>query len=160
VGEAVTIMVILLGIPLILMGIFRTYLSHQRFMKVVNLKAEMNKRLLDKLGTEPSVPDILQSDAQRDVFRVDLPDLAPSRMPAPYARMLTAAQVGLVLATAGGGMLYVRQYIQGTGDQEAALIFGTLLLTLGLGSLLAALAAFGFARVWGNGQSADADART
>ena len=158
-SDVIPMLVVLVGIPMVLAGIVKTYLSHQRFMKIVNLKAEMNKRLLDKLGTEPSVPAILQSDAQRDVFRVDLPDLAQSRMPAPYTRMLTAAQVGLVLATAGGGVLYVRQFIEDRGDQEGALIFGTLLLTLGIGSLLAAVAAFVFAKVWGSGQSPDAEAR-
>jgi hypothetical protein len=159
VGEGIAIMTVVLGIPLILVGILRTFLSHQRFMKVLNLKAEMNTKLLDRLGTDPSVPDILKSDLQRDAFRVELPDLGASRMPAPYSRMLTAAQVGLVLATAGGGFLYVRQFIAGSGDQEAALMFGTLLLTLGIGSLLAAVAAFVFAKVWGTGQSPDAEAR-
>jgi hypothetical protein len=147
----------MLGIPLILTGIYKTYLSHQRFMKVLHLKAEMNGKLLDRLGADPAVPEILKSDLQRDAFRVELPELTPSRMPAPYARMLTAAQVGLVLATAGGGLLYIRQFIANSGDQEAALVFGTLLLTLGIGSLLASVAAFAFARLWGDGRPADGE---
>ena len=44
-----------------------------------------------------------------------------------------------------------------SGDQEVALVFGTLLLTLGIGSLLASVAAFGFARLWGDGRPADGE---
>ncbi len=152
--EAFVIGMVFLGIPTILGWIVKNYYAHQRFMKILQLKAEMNARLLDRLGTDPGVADILKSDAQQKMFEVTLPEVAP-RMPAAHARMLTSAQVALVLASFGAGLLIIRPEFQaGTDPQEALLVFGTMGIALGVGGLLAAVAAYLAAKLWQNGAEA------
>jgi hypothetical protein len=147
-GEEIVLMFVLVGIPWVLGWIYRTHLSHKRFMKVLQLKAEMNSRLLDRVGTDPAVVEFLKSDAQQHMFDVRPADLGP-RMPPPYMRMLTAVQISFMLLSAGSGLLYIREYMLGDG-REAFLFLGTLGVALGVGALLSAVAAFAVARLWNN----------
>ena len=150
--EGFFIVAVMLGIPTILSWMYRTHLAHQRYMKVLQLKAEMNARLLDKIGNEPGVLDVLKGDGQQKMFEVNLPETG--RVPATYARMLTAAQIGIVLLSAGFGFLYIRQFMNHTGEQEGMLVFGTMCVSVGVGALLSAIAAFVAAKAWQNGQEA------
>jgi len=107
-------------------------------------------RLLDRLGSDPGVVEILKSDAQQKMFEVSLPE-TPARMPASHARMLTSAQIGLVLLSLGGGFLYLRQYFENRNDVEFAVVLGTVAVALGIGALLSAAAAYLATRLWQNG---------
>ena len=150
--EGFFVVAVMLGIPTILSWMYRTHLAHQRYMKVLQLKAEMNARLLDKIGNEPGVLDVLKGDGQQKMFEVNLPETG--RVSATYSRMLTAAQIGIVLLSAGFGFLYIRQFMNHTGDQEGMLVFGTMGVSVGVGALLSAIAAFVAAKAWQNGQEA------
>jgi hypothetical protein len=148
-------MVVFVGIPTVLGWIFRAYLQHVQFMKVLQLKAETNARMLDKFGSDAAFIDYLKSDAQQRMFEVKLPE---PKMPAPYLRMLTAIQVSFLLLSAGGACLFIRQYMY-EGDKDGFLFLGTLGVALGLGSLLSAAAAFVVARMWSQLSRVDNGAR-
>ena len=154
-GEAIAVTLIFVGIPTVLAWIIRTYLSHVQFMKILQLKAENNARMLDKFGSDAAFLDYLKSDAQQKMFEVRTPE---PRMPAPYMRMLTTIQIAFLLMSAGAGCLYVRQYMF-EGDKDAFLFLGSLAMALGLGSFLAAAAAFVVARMWGQLNRVDNGAR-
>lgn len=160
--EALLLMGMFIGIPWVLGSIVRTYLSHQRFMKVLQLKTEMNYRLMDKLGADASMLEFLRSDAQQQMFDVKLADPS-SGPPVPYGRVLTAIQASLMLLAAGGGFLYMHHHLPTEyyergmrGMREAFLLFGTLGIALGIGALLSAFAAVIVAKVWRNGDQAPA----
>jgi hypothetical protein len=138
--------VIFLGIPWILGWIFKANLSHQRYMKVLQLKAELNSRLLDRAASDPGLLEYLKGDAQQQMFDVKVPETAA---PAPYMRALTAAQASFLLLSAGTACAWFSSH----GDLHAEapsvfLFFGTLGIALGIGSLLSAAAAFIAARLW------------
>ena len=153
--EAVFVLGIFIGIPWVLGSIFRTHLSHQRFMKVLQLRTEMNYRLMDKLGADPAMLEFLKSDAQQQMFDIKLTDPSPGSS-VRHGRVLTAIQASFMLLAAGGGFLYMHHYLpidpeRGTrGMREAFLVFGTLGIALGIGALLSAFAAIAVARVWRN----------
>jgi hypothetical protein len=154
-GGDIAIMVVFVGVPWVLGWIYRTYLNHKQFMKVVQLKADMNARLLDRLGTDPQAIDFLKSDAQRQMFEIKAPE---PRMPSFYSRMLTSVQLAAVLMSGGVACLWVRQYMYGP-DQTGFLFLGTLAVALGVGALLSAGAAFAVAKLWQNSQSTEQGAR-
>lgn len=140
-----------LGVPYILGWIYRTSLQHKQFMKIVQLKADMNARLLDRLGSDPQALEFLKSDAQKHLFDVKAPE---PRMPSAYSRMLTSVQLAAVLLSAGIGCLWFRGYLyEGSSDQTAFLFFGILGVAMGIGSLLSAIAAFVVSRLWQNAQT-------
>jgi hypothetical protein len=116
-------------------------------MKILQLKAEMNARLLDRLGTDPGVLDVLKSDVQQKAFEVSLPELE-SRMPAFQNRVLTAAQAGLVLASLGAGLLFIRPRFTYGDASEVLLVFGAIGVSLGIGAILASAAAFLASKIW------------
>jgi hypothetical protein len=146
---------IFIGIPYILGWIYRTSLNHKQFMKVVQLKADMNARLLDRLGSDPAALEFLKSDAQQRLFEIQSPQ---PRMPSAYSRILTASQLAAVLLSAGVACLWFRHWAYGN-DQMVFLFFGTLGVALGVGALLSAGAAFLIARLWQNAQDAEQGVR-
>jgi hypothetical protein len=154
-GEAIAVTTIFVGIPWVLGWILRTYLNHVQFMKVLQLRAENNARMLDRFGSDAAFLDYLKSDAQQKMFEVRTPE---PRMPAPYMRMLTTIQIAFLLLSAGGACLYIRGYMF-EGDKDAFLFLGTIGVALGLGSLLSAAAAFVVARMWGPLNRVDNGAR-
>ena len=146
--EGIIVLCIFLGLPWVLGAIYRAHLNHQRFMKVLQLKADMNSRVLDRLGTDSNAIEFLKSEARQQMFDVRLSEAAPARIPSPYNRVLTTIQAGLVLLCAGGGFLYIRQYITHGNDQEVFLVFGTVGVALGAGALLSAVAALVIVKMW------------
>jgi len=154
-GDTIAVMFIFLGIPWILGWTYRAHLHHVQFMKILQLKADTNARMLDRFGSDAAFLDYLKSDAQQHLFDVKL---AEPRMPAPYMRMLTAIQVSFLLLAAGGACLYMKNHVYG-GDQTGFLFLGSLGVALGLGSLLSAAAALVVARMWSSLNRDDAPAR-
>jgi hypothetical protein len=144
--EVVVAFVFLVGIPAVFGWLLRTWLNHKRFMRVLQLKADANSKLLDRFGTEPAVLDFLKSDASQRLFEVNVSQVIP-QAPAPYMRMLTALQASLMLMSVGAGMLYIRHYMDWR-DQEGYVIFGTLGVSLGIGAMLSAVAALVVGRLW------------
>jgi hypothetical protein len=141
---AFVIPVIFVGIPWVLGWIFKVNLSHQRHMKALQLRAEMNSRLLDRIGTDPAVLELLKSDAQSKAFDVQLSEPAST----PYMRALTAVQASFLLLAAGAACAWFSgRGIPGDG-QRVFMFVGALGIALGIGSLLSAAAAFFAARLW------------
>src|SRR5262245_12308622 len=99
---------IFLGVPYILGWIFKTNLQHQRYMKLLQLKSDMNARLLDRAGAEPSMLELLKSGAQQHLFEV--PAIEP-QAPAPYMRMLSALQASFLLLAGGAACLWYGQQL-------------------------------------------------
>lgn len=137
---------IFVALPWILGWIVKTVLSHQRYMKILQLKADANAKLMDRFGQDPALLEFLKGDAQRDLF--DVKSAGPvERMPAPYGRMLTSVQLSAVLLAAGWACLFVKGYMPGR-DQLGFLFFGTMGIALGVGALLSGAAALVAARLW------------
>jgi hypothetical protein len=137
---------IFIGIPWVLGSIYRSNLAHARFMKTLQLKAEMSARLLDRLGAEPQVLEFLKSDVQQHIFDVKQTGIV-ERVPTGYSRMLTAVQAGIVLLTAGAALLIVRPHMP-LRSHEEMLFLGALGVALGIGALLSAVATVALSRVW------------
>jgi hypothetical protein len=135
-----------IALPWILGWIVRTVLSHQRYMRVLQLKAEANAKLMDRFGQDPSLLEFLKGDGQRDLFEIKMAGPV-ERMPAPYSRMLTSVQLSVLLLAAGWACLFVKGYMPGR-DQLGFLFFGTMGIALGVGALLSAVAAYAAARIW------------
>jgi hypothetical protein len=89
---------------------------------------------------------------QQKAFEVSLPELE-SRMPAFQSRVLTAAQAGLVLASLGAGLLFIRPNFTAGDAPEVLLVFGTIGVSLGIGAILASAAALVASRIWQNAEA-------
>jgi biotin transporter BioY len=174
-GPEVFLLLLFIAVPWILGWISKNHWAHQRYLKALELRAEANNRILDRLGSDPAALELLKTDAHSASFEAALKDPGPSRS-LPYTRMLTALQIGLVLLSAGFGFIWLSSHlglpdVAGAGADtvhnlqayrsrtEPLLIFGTIGVALGIGSLLSALAALIVGRVW-NRLSEDGPVKT
>lgn len=143
-GPDIGLIAIFVGIPYVLVSAYKARLSHERFMKVLQLKSELNARLLDRVGTDPEVVSLLKSEAQHQMLDVKLTE---TDMPMPYSRMLTSIQISCMLLTLGIGAFVVRVMLVNDYDQQRFAFLGTFGVALGIGALLSAVAAFTVGRM-------------
>jgi hypothetical protein len=147
-------MFVFLGIPSILGWIYRTYLNHRQFMRVVQIKADLNTKLLDRIGSDPQAIEFFKNNVQQQLLEIK----AEPTMPSAYTRMLTSVQFSAVLLSAGVAFLWLRRFMYGD-DQTGFLFLGTIGVALGVGALLSAGAAFAVARLWQNSNDAAQESR-
>ena len=138
-GSQIAVLGIFIGIPLALVSAYKASLSHQRYMKVLQLKSELNARLLDRVGTDPGVIDLLKSEAQHQMFDVKMTE---TEMSMPYSRMLTSIQISCILLSVAVGAFVLRSMVIDAYDQQGFAFLGTFALSLGIGALFSGGAAF------------------
>jgi hypothetical protein len=133
------------GIAWTLTQAYRTQIRHQEFLKLLEVRAQMHTRLLDRLGADPAAIDLLKN--QQSLLDVKLPSQSgyPS---SPYWRVLTSVQASGLLLCAGVGCLISRAQVEDSGDRLGFLFLGTMGIALGMGALLSGVAAFVAARLW------------
>jgi hypothetical protein len=144
-GQWILMLSIFVGVPWLLVSAFKAQLSHQRFMKVLQLKSEMNARLLDRAGSDPALLELLKGEAQQQLFDVKLPGPA---LPAPYARVVGSIQAACLLLAGGVSLVVMRHSLRYSGEQAMTLFLGTLAIGLGIGALVSAAAMVVVARLW------------
>jgi hypothetical protein len=120
-----------------------------RRYKIAKLQAEVQSRLLEKIGSGQE----LLAYAQTETGRQLLESLKVERV-APHGRIIGALQAGIVLVVFGAGMLAVRSHVPDQGV-EGFTIFGALIVSLGLGFALSAAASYYLSKSFGllNGAS-------
>ena len=102
-----------------------------RRYKTAKLQLELRNRMLDKLGSCQELLNYLQTDAGKQFLS---PLIIEHRT--PHRRIVGALEVSVVLAVFGIALLVLRGKI--AGAEEGFLLFGTLILALGIGFALAA----------------------
>ena len=99
-------------------------------------------RVIDRVGSIKDFNDFLQTPGGMQFMSAITGDRGPN---GPRERILRAVQTGIVLSTVGSGCLLLSDMFQ----YEASDIFrvaGVILLSLGIGFLLAAGAAYGISK--------------
>jgi hypothetical protein len=141
-----------LGILGSLLWLLRTLLQNRRWSQMSKLQSEVHSRLLDKFTTNEDLLAYMNSEAGKR-FLESAPIAAgfDASLPRanPIAKILTPVQIGSVLVLLGAGLFYVRNNIPGSDAQTILLIFGTLVLMLGLGFVVAAGLSWSLARHFG-----------
>lgn len=123
--------------------IFSTF----RRYKIAKLQADMQSRLLDKIGSGQDLLAYAQTDAGKQL----LESLTVERVasPAPYGKILGALQAGIVLFFFGSGMLWLRGHVSNPQSSDGFTVLGTLAIALGLGFALSAVASYYLSRSFG-----------
>jgi hypothetical protein len=98
----------------------------------LNLSADFNKQLLDRIGSVKDFSDFVQTEAGTKFMR-RLTTAEPST--SPQQRILSAVQIGIVLFSLGSGLLGLTRLTTIANRDELTLI-GTIALSLGIGFVL------------------------
>jgi hypothetical protein len=133
-----------LGSLVALTWLIRYVVTHRRWIRATKLQADMQNRLLERFTSSGELLAYVQSPAGRNVLGgvppVEL-DTAAAPLAAPFSRILWSLQAGLVIVSAGVGLLIIRRYVLDEVSQ-VMLVMGTLAVSLGIGFALASAASY------------------
>lgn len=131
-----------------LLWLVRVLLENRRWNRIFRVQTEMQAKLLERFGSSDELLTFLRTEEGRRALELPPVPVASDlglRVGSPVGRVLTSLQVGILLALAGGGLLYLRSSFTADAAQPL-LIFGTLALVLGVGFILSAGISFVLAR--------------
>jgi hypothetical protein len=132
-----------------LLWILRSALEHRRWNRMVKVQVETHTKLLDKFGSSQEMLAYMDSEAGRRFLETPVFDAQNKRSIAlPYGRILWSVQIGVIAAVLGMGLLSLRGKVNADAD-VGFLIFGTLVLILGVGFLLSGGVSYGLAKYLG-----------
>ena len=114
-------------VALIIWIIFSTI----RRYNTTKLQAGLQTKLIEKFGTGQELLAYVQSEAGKRFLQS-----LTMEQRTPYGRILGAAQASVILALVGLALLFLRGRV--AGADEGFLVFGTIILSLGVGFGLAA----------------------
>jgi hypothetical protein len=133
-----------------LLWIVRTALEHRRWHKMVRVQTETHTKLLDKFGSSQDMLTYMESEAGKRFLETPVFDAQNKRSVAlPYGRILWSAQVGIIAAIFGMGILMLRSKAPNPDADLGFQVFGTLVTTLGVGFLVSGGVSYLLARYMG-----------
>ena len=130
-----------------LLWILRVILENRRWGRLAKVQAEAHSKLLERFGSSQELLAYMATEpGKRFLESAPIPvELEQqSRFSAPLGRILWSAQLGLILALGGAGLLYIRGSVRDA--DEPLLVFGTLGLTFGIGFILSSIVSYGLSR--------------
>jgi FtsH-binding integral membrane protein len=142
--------IIALAVPSMFCWFAWLIFSTIRRYKIAKLQAELQSRLLEKIGSGQELVAYAQTETGRQL----LESLKVERV-APHGRIIGALQAGIVLVVFGSGMLAVRSHVPDPQGSQGFAILGTLIVALGLGFALSSVASYYLSKSFGllNGAS-------
>jgi hypothetical protein len=138
---------VFLTIVVALLWVFRVVIENRRWGRLFQVQSEAHTKLLERFGSSEELLAYMRTEpGRRFLESAPLAIGMDSSMavPSPAGRLMTSLQVGIVLALAGVGLIYIRNSVpEGT---HPLLVFGVLGLTLGLGFIVSTGASLALAR--------------
>jgi hypothetical protein len=113
-----------------------------RRYKIAKLQAEVQTKLLEKVGSGQELLAYAQTEAGREL----LESLKVERV-SPHGRIIGALQTGIILLFLGAALLLLHNQVSVAG--EGFVVFGTLICALGMGFALSAVASYYLSRSFG-----------
>jgi hypothetical protein len=142
--QGITIFAVFLTVLLTLTWLVRFIVGHRRWLRATKIQSDVHGRLLERLGSSDELLAYVQSPAGRNFLHavpMTTDSGATAGLGAPIGRILWSIQAGLVLASAGAGLLLVKRYvIEEVG--QMLLVLGVVALSVGVGFALAAGASY------------------
>jgi hypothetical protein len=122
--------------------IFSTF----RRYKIARLQADVQSRLLERIGTGEDLLAYAQTDAGRQLLESLKVERVISH--APFNKIIGALQAGIVLFFFGCAMLWLRGHVAAT-NTDGFTVFGALSIAVGLGFGFSAAASYYLSRSFG-----------
>lgn len=136
----------LIGVGVVI-WIIRLVVLQRRWNRMSKVQFDTHAKLLDRFTSNEDLLAYIQTPAGRrflEAMPIPIQD-QPRAIGAPLSRILWSVQAGVVLAAAGGGLLVISSNFT---DEPAQffMVIGVIILALGAGFLISALAAYVISR--------------
>lgn len=151
---------VFVGVTLALLWILRTFLDNRRWNKMVKVQTETHAKLLDRFASSQEMLAYVQSDAGKKFLEMPIFESQRKQVSnLPFSRILWSVQIGIIAAVLGIGFLILRGRVSPDADMGFQ-IFGTLVLTLGVGFIVSGGVSYLLAKHFGLLEQRDALARS
>jgi hypothetical protein len=141
---------IFLTITFSLIWLIRTLLDWRRWTRMARSQAEVHAKLLDRFTANEDLLRYIETPAGRRFLESGpvLAEAGPRPLGAPVSRILWSFQAGVVLAMGGLGLFFASRLVVWEVGQGFT-VLGVLAMTLGIGFILAGVAAWLISRRMG-----------
>lgn len=128
----------------------RVLIEHRRWLRSSKMQMEMHTKLFDRFSNNEELLTYVQSPAGRRFLESSAVGLesAPHDVAMPVRRILWAVQIGLVLAAGGIGLLFISGRVI-EEVQQPLFGLGAVVVSLGIGFVVSAIASYVLARRMG-----------
>lgn len=140
---------VFVGVTLALLWILRAVLDNRRWYRTVRVQTDTHAKLLDRFASSQEMLTYMQSDAGKKFL--ETPVFEGQRRQAsslPFSRILWSVQIGIIAAVFGAGILFLRGRVSPDADMGFQ-VFGTLVLTLGVGFIVSGGVSYVLAKHFG-----------
>ena len=127
----------------VMIWLVRAVIQHRRWVQASRVQADVHTKLMDRMTSNEELLAYIQSPAGRRFLEAAPPRAEPESpgFSAPVGSILWSMMAGIVFATVGVGFRAAGGTI-GDDVQRAFTVVGVILLSLGIGFLLAAVLAY------------------
>ncbi|HEY5610186.1 MAG TPA: hypothetical protein VIL97_03185 [Thermoanaerobaculia bacterium] len=135
------------GISGLLMWLLRTVIEHRRWSRLSRVQAEVHNKILDRFASNEDLLKYIETSAgKRFLEAAPIPiDTGARTLSPPVSRILWSVQVGVVLAAAGIGFIFISGNVA-KDVVEPFFAMGALALAIGGGFVLSAVISFAISR--------------
>lgn len=136
--------VIAFALPSLIAFITWVIFSTIRRYKIAKLQADVQQRLLEKVGSGQELLAYAQTDAGKQLIESLRVETVSS---SPYGRIIGALQTAIVMLSLGVALLLLRNRVPEA--EQGFLVFGTILTLLGVGFAVSSAASYYLSKAFG-----------
>lgn len=127
----------------VIVWLVRSFIQHRRWVKASQVQADVHTKLMERMHTNDELLAYIQSPAGRRFLEAApiQPEADGPAISAPVGSIIWSLMAGVVLTTVGLGFRYAANFIVDEA-QQAFVVVGVVVLSLGVGFILASLMAY------------------
>jgi len=127
----------------VIIWLVRAFIQHRRWLKASQVQADVHTKLMERMTTNDELLAYVQSPAGRRFLEAApvRPDTDTPSFSAPVGSIIWSLMAGIVLTVLGVGFRYAGNIVKDDAH-DAFLVVGVIILSLGIGFIIASLMAF------------------
>ena len=135
---------VLILLASVVIWLVRAFIQHRRWLKASNVQAEVHTKLMERMTSHDELLAYVQSPAGRRFLEAApvIPDTDSRSFSAPVGSIIWSMMAGVVLSVLGFGFRYAGSIVKQDEPRDAFLVVGVIILSLGVGFIIASLMAF------------------
>jgi hypothetical protein len=127
----------------LIIWLVRAFIQHRRWLKASQVQAEVHTKLMERMTSHEELLAYVQSPAGRRFLEAApmRPEAEGPSFSAPVGSIIWSLMAGVVLTVLGVGFRYAGNFVKDDAH-DAVIVVGVIILSLGVGFILASLMAF------------------
>jgi hypothetical protein len=127
----------------VIIWLVRAFIQHRRWLKASQVQADVHTKLMERMTSNEELLAYVQSPAGRRFLEAApvRPDTDSPSFSAPVGSIIWSLMAGVVLTVLGIGFRYAGGFVKDDAH-DAFLVVGVIILSLGVGFIIASMMAF------------------